>query len=364
MASKDGPLQQIKIVLVGFGNIGRSLARMIVEKEAYLRNKYAIEILVTGIVDIDYSITDETGKGLDLKKLLSLKKVQLLDQSSNLAFEEILRTIPCDIIVELTPSTPNAQPGLDHIKQAFQHKKHVVTSNKSPLVLKYPELMQLAEQNGCEFRFEATVGGVIPLFTTVRNGLKANEISKIEGILNGTTNYILSRMSEGTSYAQALNDARRLGFCETNPQDDISGLDAARKLTIIANVLLGANLSIDQVKRRSIEEISQAQIIDAHLNNKVTKHIALLEITDNGIEASVEPKFIDISNPLAHIKGIINAIHLFTKFAGEFTFSGVGAGPKEVSTILLSDITAIGTEIRKYSTKELKKHELPPRPLP
>ncbi|MHA1277729.1 MAG: homoserine dehydrogenase [Candidatus Helarchaeota archaeon] len=363
MASIDRVSQQLKLVLVGFGNIGRSLARMILEKQEYLQKKFSMEIQVTGIIDVDYSIINMAGNGLNIREILSLKKTDLLNQNSNLSFEEILQKVPCDILVEMTPSTLNAQPGLSHIMQAFCYKKHVVTSNKSPLVLKYHDLKQLARQNKCEFRFEATVGGVIPLFTTVLNGLKANEISKIEGILNGTTNYILTRMSEGSSYTQALNDARKLGFCETNPSDDISGLDAARKLTIIANVLLDSNLSIDQVRRRSIEEISQAQIIDAHLNNKVTKHIALLEVTNNGVLASVEPKFIDLSNPLAHVKGIVNAIHIFTKFAGEITLSGIGAGPQEVSTTLLSDIIAIGIKVRNFSSKELKYHELPPRPL-
>jgi len=274
-----------------------------------------------------------------------LKKADLLNRNSNLSFKEILQKIPSDILVEMTPSTPNGQPGLNHIKEAFLHKKHVVTSNKSPLVLKYRDLINLAQQNNCEFRFEATVGGVIPIFTTVQNGLSASEISKIEGILNGTTNYILTRMSEGSSYAEALADARKLGFCETNPYDDVSGLDAARKLVIIANVLLGYNITLEEVKTRSIEDISQAQIIEAHLNNQVMKHIATLEVLNNEIQAFVEPKYINVSNPLAHVKGIMNAIQIFTKYAGEITLFGVGAGPKEVSTIILSDIISIGRNL-------------------
>ncbi len=318
---------------------------MLIEKEKYIWRKHSIRILLVGIVEIDYVILDKSGNGLDLNEILSLKKIEFLNRSSNLSFQEVMEQVPFDIIIELTPSTPDGQPGLDYIQKAFQNKKHVVTSNKSPLVLKYHELKEFADKNHCKFRFEAAVGGVIPLFTTVQCGLSANEILRIEGILNGTTNYILTRMSEGTSYLEAIHDAKKLGFCETNPVDDISGLDAARKLVIIANVLLESNLTLDTVKIKGIEAISQAQIIESHLHNQVIKHIASLEVTDRGIQALVEPRPINLSNPLAHVNGIMNAIHIFTKFAGEITLFGVGAGPKEVSTILLSDIISVGLKI-------------------
>jgi homoserine dehydrogenase len=187
---------------------------------------------------------------------------------------------------------------------------------------------------------------VIPIFAILHEGLAASEIVKIEGILNGTTNYILTRMSEGTPYAQAIESAKKAGFCETNPSDDLSGLDAARKLVIIANVLMDYNLPLSAVKTRGIEDITQAKILESHLQNQVIKHIASLELTDNGILASVEPKSINISNPLAHVNGIMNAINLTTKEAGEVTLSGVGAGPREVSAVILSDIIAIGMKFK------------------
>ncbi|HUX98648.1 MAG TPA: homoserine dehydrogenase, partial [Candidatus Deferrimicrobium sp.] len=282
---------------------------------------------------------------LDIEEILSLKKSELVDRSSSSSYEELLEKVPCDIVVEMTPSTLDGEPSINHIQKAFQNKKHVVTSNKSPLVLKYHELIELAQQNDCIFRFEATVGGVIPIFTAVQKGLSANEIIKIEGIFNGTTNYILTRMSEGTKYAQAIEDARKLGFCETNPHDDVSGLDAARKLVIVANVLLGAHLTLDKVKIQGIEDISQNQIIDATLHTQVIKHIATLEVLNNEIQASVKPQSINLSNPLAHVKGIMNAIHIFTKYAGEITLFGIGAGPTAVATIILSDIVAAGLKL-------------------
>ena len=232
---------------------------MILEKREYLRKQHSLEIVVTGVIDIDYTILDDSEKGLNLKELLSLKKVELLDRTVNLTFEEVLQKYPFDIAVELTPSTNDAQPGLDHIQKAFHANKHVVTSNKSPLVLKFHELRELAEKNNCEFRFESTVCGVIPLFTSVKTGLSANEIEKIEGILNGTTNFILTRMSEGTKYAPALEDAKKLGFAETNPHDDISGLDAARKLVIIANVLMNSHLTLDEVEITGIDSFSSRE---------------------------------------------------------------------------------------------------------
>lgn len=318
---------------------------MLLEKDKYFREKYNLNIRITGIIDIDYKIVDNLGKGLNIEEILAQKKADLIGKSSNFSYSEILQKIPCDIVVEMTPSNPDGEPGLTHIQEAFKHQKHVVTSNKSPLVLKYPELLHLAKANNLHFRFEATVGGVIPIFTTLQEGLSASEILKIEGILNGTTNYILSRMSEGTSYNEAVSDAKRLGFCETNPQDDISGLDAARKLVIVANVLLDSHLTLDEVKLHGIENISQSQILDAHLKNHVIKHIASLEVTEGIIQASVKPRSISIANPLAHVNGIMNAIHVFTKYAGEITLFGTGAGPKEISTILFSDIIWIALKI-------------------
>lgn len=341
-----GTVKPIRIILVGFGNIGRALARMILEKRNYLQKKFSMDVIVTGISDINYSIVDKSGKGLDLEDILSLKKPELLSRSNNLSYEELLQKIPSDIIVEMTPSTLDGQPAISFIQKAFQSKKHVVTSNKSPLVFHYHDLIEWARSNNCEFRFKATVGGVIPIFAILHEGLAASEIVKIEGILNGTTNYILTRMSEGTPYAQAIESAKKAGFCETNPSDDLSGLDAARKLVIIANVLMDYNLPLSAVKTRGIEDITQAKILESHLQNQVIKHIASLELTDNGILASVEPKSINISNPLAHVNGIMNAINLTTKEAGEVTLSGVGAGPREVSAVILSDIIAIGMKFK------------------
>ncbi|MHA1267627.1 MAG: homoserine dehydrogenase [Candidatus Helarchaeota archaeon] len=347
-------LKTIRLLIIGFGNIGRNLAQMILNKKQFIETKHHIRLIVTGIIDIDYNLIDHSNKGINLEEILSLKKAELLHRSANLSFTEILETVPFDIAVELTPSTPDGQPGLQHMIAVMNAKKHLVTSNKSPLVLKYPELATLASQNGCAFRFEATVAGVIPIFTAVRDGLSANEILKIEGIFNGTTNYILTRMSEGVPYTQALEDAKKLGFCETNPHDDISGLDAARKLVIIANVLLGSHLTLNDVHREGIDTISQAQIIESHLNNQTIKHIAYLEITPQGIRASVQPQSINLSNPLAHVNGIMNGIHILTRYAGEITFFGIGAGPKEVSTIILSDILSIGKKISELIPIDLK----------
>lgn len=339
-------VKPVRIIIVGFGNMGHSLVRMISQKRKTIQFKHSIDILVTGILDLNYNIIDKTGKGLNIEEILTLKKQDLVNKSENLSYDEILQQVPSDIVVELTSSTPSGEPGLSNIQKAFQHKKHVVTSNKSPLVLNYHGLMDLARQNGCRFRFEGTVGGVIPIFTAFQSGLSANEILKIEGIFNGTTNYILTRMSEGLPYQQALEGARKLGLCETNPYDDISGLDAARKLVIVANVLMDAHLTLDQVKMKGIEQITEDQIVEATLNEQVIKQIASVEAIDNGkFKATVEPKSIDISNPMAHVDGAMNAIQVFMEYAGEITLTGIGAGPKEVSSIVLSDILYIGVAL-------------------
>jgi len=325
--------------------MGRNLARLILAKQNYIQSKYSINIVVNGIVDLDYEIVDESGEGLNIEEILSLKKSELISRSTSMSYDEILLNVPLDIIVELTTSTPDGEPGITHIQKAFFHHKHVVTTNKSPLVLKYHDLMKLAHQNRCRFLFDGTVGGVIPIFPAFQCGLSANEILRIEGIFNGTTNYILTRMSEGIPYSQALESAHKLGLCETDPYDDISGLDAARKLVIVANVLMDANLSLDQVKMKGIEQITEDQIVEASLNEQVIKQIATIEVTDNGLKATVEPKSIDISNPMAHVDGAMNAIQVYMEYAGEITLSGIGAGPKEVASIVLSDIIYIGADL-------------------
>jgi len=325
--------------------MGRSLARLIRAKESYLQLKHSINIVVTGIVDLDYNIIDETGEGLNLEEILSLKKSELIGRSNGLSYDEILLKVPSDIIVELTTSTLDGEPGITHIQKAFFHQKHVVTTNKSPLVLKYHDLMKLARQNGCRFLFDGTVGGVLPIFPAFQCGLRANEILRIEGIFNGTTNYILTRMSEGIPYSQALESAHKLGLCETDPYDDLSGLDAARKLVIVANVLMDVNLTLDQVKMKGIEHITEDQIVEATLNEQVIKQIATIEMDNGKLKASVKPKSIDISNPMAHVDGAMNAIQVYMEYAGEVTLTGIGAGPKEVSSIVLSDIVYIGADL-------------------
>ncbi|MGQ9720227.1 MAG: homoserine dehydrogenase [Candidatus Jordarchaeum sp.] len=330
----------MKIAIVGFGNVGRAVAEVMLERRE-LFQKVDFEPKVVAVFERDGSWIDENG--LKLQELLSKGTSSPSWVEGAAMAEERLADLDCDLIVEMTVTNiEDGEPGLTHIVEALNSGKDVVTSNKGPLVLAFPELMEIAEKKNRMLLYEATVGGAIPVFHVAREALLVNRIISITGILNGTSNYILTKMTdEKVSFNAALREAQEKGYAEADPTYDIEGIDAASKLVILANGILKTSKSIKDVRIEGITRITPEMTELAMEDGYLVKHIGYVD--RNRIE--VIPRLIPRSSPLA-VGGTLNVISLKTDVAQDITLIGRGAGPRETSSAILGDILHIN-KIRK-----------------
>ncbi len=334
------------VAFIGFGTVGQGLAELLLEKEKLLREEHGFEYSVVAISDLlRGSIYNP--EGLKLSELLSLVReggrVDGYPQGEK--GWDSLRTIEesnADIIVEVTwTDIRTGEPGLSHIKAALRSKKHVVTTNKGPIALAYRELSELAKAKGVFLRFEGTVLSGTPSLNLGLEALAGAEVKEIKGILNGTTNYILTEMAKGKSYEEALREAQRLGYAEAKPDADVEGWDALAKIVILANVLMDGDIKVADVERKGITEITSADVEKAEREGKCWKLIARAWRDDGNIKARVTPEKVDQGDLLAAIGGVKNALVLDTDVLGEVMIIGPGAGGREAGFALLSDMLSI-----------------------
>ncbi len=327
----------MKAILIGFGFIGRHLVQAMCAKKEVL-NKVDRDFKLVGVGEIDGCAYNE--KGLNLEELASIKRLsKCKDFSKGKTSVEMIEDSGADVMIETTPtSIKDGQPGLTHIEKALEEGMHVVTSNKGPMVVAFKKLTDLAKKKGLELRYEATVAGALPVFSMVRNCLQGDKILKISGILNGTSNYILSRMYfEGMSFELALRDAQERGITEANPSYDIEGVDAACKVVILANALMHRNVKFEDVERVGITRITPEAV---NLAKQSGYAIKLIGTVDETLE--VAPKLILENHPLC-VHGTLNALHLKADLAGEITIVGYGAGKETVSAIMNDLISIVKT---------------------
>jgi len=328
-------VRDLRLALIGFGFIGRELIRILRNKITVLRT-IDKNFRVVGVADSKGYIYNS--EGINLEKLSNVGKLLEYEgyKYGKLALELINENL-CDIIVEATPTNiKDGEPGLTHIRQALSRGIHVVTPNKGPLVLAFRELMNLAEKNDCDLLYEGTVAGAIPIFSLIRKCLQGDKIIRLVGILNGTTNYILSKMYfEETSFEIALKEAQERGITEKNPSYDIDGIDAACKIVILANALMKHNAKFEDVERVGIRGITQEAM---SLAKKANYAIKLVGTIDKRLE--VAPKLVPINHPLC-VHGTLNAIHIETDLAKEITLVGYGAGKETISAVLNDLLTVL-----------------------
>jgi homoserine dehydrogenase len=236
----------------------------------------------------------------------------------------------------MTPGNiQTGEPGLGFMKAALNSGKHVVTSNKSPLSLAFSELSGLSLKNGVKLKFEATVGGAIPIINTCTNELKGNTILNIYGILNGTTNYILSKMGEeGIDFKVALKEAQNLGFAEPDPSYDLKGVDSAAKVVILANSIFGMDIRISDLKVSGIEGITSETV------ELASEYGFAIKLVGDVKNREVSPRLVALDHPL-NVPGNLNAVLVQTDTAGDISLIGAGAGPKETSSAILGDVLSI-----------------------
>ena len=327
-------IKTVRISIVGFGHVGSGVAEVVMRKHDEILRKHGLDLRIVGIADLKGAIVDEGGLNRDEIARFGAGGA-LLDMSSL----ELIREIEHEVMVEATPTNvTNGEPGLTHIITALNSNRHVVTSNKGPLALEYRKLMELAERKGRELRFEATVGGAMPLISLIRENLAGNGITAIRGILNGTCNYILTRMTnENLPYEHVLREAQEIGIAESDPSKDVEGIDTAVKLVILANSVFGMDATYRDVRVQGITEITPDALKLARDAGYAIKLIGDVDI--NG-RLEVAPRLVPVSDPL-NVGGTLNVATIRTDLAGDITVIGKGAGPIEAASAILSDIIAI-----------------------
>jgi homoserine dehydrogenase len=342
---------EYRIILIGCGTVGQGFLEILDRKAELLRDVYKFEPKVIAITDmLKGSLL--APEGIQLKKLLEVLKAgkKLNDYPGPKEKTEdyldpidLIEQVEADILAEVTyTDIKTGEPATSYIKKALRTGKHVVTSNKGPAALRYHELKELAHLNQRHFRIEGTVMSGTPVFHLFETGLVGNEIREIKGILNGTTNFILSQMElEGMEYDEALKLAQQLGYAEADPTADVEGFDAVAKVVILANAIMGGKVKPDEVSRQGISNLRKKQIIEAQEAGLRYKLIARVKKVNNNIQASVAPEKLPLTDPLAGVMGAQNALSFDTDLLGKVTIQGAGAGRLETGFSILSDILAI-----------------------
>jgi homoserine dehydrogenase len=339
-------MQRYRLALIGFGNVGQGFAQILQDKGEQLARRFEVEFQIVAISDL-LKGSLYNPDGLDAGVLLEavrddghLKNVSAPHQGWD-AVQTISQS-NADAVIEISyTDLETGEPALTHIRAALENGKHVVTTNKGPTALHYPELAALAREKGVEIGVEGTVMSGTPALRIGQELLGGTTISKVQGILNGTTNYILTQMENEASYQEALAQAQELGYAEADPTGDVEGHDAAGKVVILANLLMDAPLTMADVPCQGITQITSADIAEAKAAGERWKLIGTVEQTENGVEASVKPLRVPSSHPLASIGGATNAITYTTDLLGEVTLVGPGAGRLETGYALLEDLLAI-----------------------
>jgi len=327
----------MKVQLVGFGNVGKSLAELLLEKRRTLKS-LGLDIFVVSVSDSKGTAID--GHGLDLDEVLECKKRQWNNcnkYKKDYAARDAIKQVQSDVVVELTPSTFNGEPGLSNIETALKARKNVVTANKGALVTAFRKLVKLARDNGVQLFYEATVAAHVPIFCMVDSCFKADEVLKIEGILNATTNFIIDEIEKGNSFDKALNKAIQDGWTETDYSDDIDGIDAARKAVVLANSLFRREVKLEDVVVKGIRQI-EAMISESRRSGRKVKLVCEIKNDGDMIKISVMPRQVSLDDPLATVNRGNMGLKFTFKTCGEVFVSAQFTGTMQTAYAVLNDI--------------------------
>jgi homoserine dehydrogenase len=325
----------LRIALLGFGNVGRALARLLIRKADILQHDHNLTFSVTGIATRSRGLAVNPA-GLDLA--VALQRVEAggrldtLHQGDALgnAFA-FLESCPADLVMESTWLDPRTgQPATDYVRAALRAGRHVVTANKGPVAYAYRELSQLARQKGCGFFFESTVMDGAPILALGREALLATDLRRIRGVLNSTTNLVLTRVEEGISFDEAVTEAQKMGLAEADPSNDLEGWDSAVKIVVLANVLMGADLRPADVDRTGITGLTVDDIRVAAAAGDRIKLVCEAERQGDRVRASVRPLRLPLSDPLSQLRGTSSAVTFETDTLPQLTI--VEGDPDPITT--------------------------------
>jgi len=339
-------LKNYRLALIGFGNVNQGLAEILQEHAPFLAKTYGVRYTIVGVCGSSKgSLYDP--RGLKIDQLLAA--VRNNDNLEQIAAPEhgwdapaLIANSNAQVIVEAsTTNLETGQPAIDYVRHALECGKHVVTANKGPVALNYSELSALAQRKGLCFGVEGTVMSGTPAIRLGRDILKGAGIQKVEGILNGTTNFILTQMEQGAEYQDALAEAQRLGYAEADPTSDVEGYDTAGKVVILSSLLFDQQLEMGDVERSGITRLTSADIKEAKQAGERWKLIGSLEKKAGKLSARVAPVRLPLAHPLAGVSSATNAISYDTQILGRVTLIGPGAGRQQTGYALLSDLLAI-----------------------
>lgn len=341
-------MKLIRLSLVGFGVVGQHFAALLEEKRDFLRQQYDLDVMLVSVASARHGfIYRESGLSIPTLLELAASRRPLRDHPGITHWPDALAGLEAtmaDVLVEVTPTNlRDAEPALSHIRTALSRGIHVITANKGPIALHAQELLALARRHHALLGVEATVMAGTPVISTIREGLAGATIQAVRGILNGTTNYILSAMTTGRDYQDVLAESQSLGYAESDPTADVEGYDAVAKTLILAALAFGEPLRIEQVRRHGITNVTKEQVMAAAERDRRIKLIASLrrDAATGTLQASVTPIELPLSDPLARVDGVLNAITIETDTLPAVTIIGPGAGGMQTAQGLLADLIAI-----------------------
>jgi len=329
-------MKKVRVGLIGFGTVGTGVVKNILSNGELIARRTGISLEIARVADID--LKWERDVTLD-PSLLTTDAQQVLQDES------------LDVIVELIGGI---HPAREYILTALRKGKHVVTANKAVLSKHGLEIFETAREHGVELLYEASAAGCIPIIKSLRESLSANNILSIDGIVNGTCNYILTRMQqEELSFSAALEEAKAKGYAEADPSFDIDGTDSAQKLAILASLASNSWIDVDQIYVEGITHITQKDVAYASELGYRLKLLAIAKFGADWVQARVHPALIRGDHPLADVWGVHNAIYVVGDYAGEMMFYGAGAGQKPTASAVVSDIVDISQTIKSAAKKRM-----------
>ena len=330
------------LALIGFGNVGRSFARLLLRKEAELKDQFGLSLAVTTIATGHHG-TALDPHGLELSKALSLLEAgqslsTLSAQPAPADVLELIRTCGAEVLFENSPvNYQTGQPAVDHLRTALECGMYAITANKGPVVHAYRSLTELARSKGVKFFFESTVMDGAPIFSLFRSTLPAARLLSFRGVLNSTTNLILTRMENGESFEEAVKYAQKVGVAETDPSGDIDGWDASVKVAALATVLMDIPLKPADVDRQGIRQITSEEISRAKAAGKRWKLVCSARRTGQGLQAKVAPELVGMDSPMFSVEGTTSIIQFETDVLGLLSVVESDPGPDTTAYGLLAD---------------------------
>ncbi|MBL5793430.1 homoserine dehydrogenase [Heyndrickxia sporothermodurans] len=317
-------MKKISVGLLGFGTVGTGVVHLLTNDQQRLVQQSGSQIQISKIL---------------VKDREKSRKMDQYDHLLTLNSSDVIDNPEIDIIIEVMGGIDDTRK---YIHRALKNKKHVITANKDLMALYGTELLQAAADEGCDLYYEASVGGGIPILRGLTDGLAADRIKKLIGIVNGTTNYILSKMShQSVSYEKVLQEAQSLGFAEADPTSDVEGLDAARKMVILSHLAYSIPVTLEDVKVEGITRVAEEDIQYSKKLGYAIKLVGIAEVEDDEIDIRVGPTLLPFNHPLASVDNEFNAIYVYGHSVGETMFYGPGAGELPTAIAVVSDLITV-----------------------